>query len=68
MPSTDAARFLRPGARPFGRRQIVIEQPGLDYLARFAASENAPQSSSEPFPFTSHRTLAEVDAQKGGAA
>ncbi|MGV3511861.1 MAG: hypothetical protein ACO1OX_07630 [Novosphingobium sp.] len=64
----DAPRFLRPGARPFGRRPIVIEQAGLDYLARFAARENGPKPSTEPFPFASHRTLAQAATQNGGAA
>lgn len=68
MASSDAAPFLRPGARPFGRRPIVIEQMGLDYLASLAARTNGPKPSSEPFPITSHRTLAEADAQNGGAA
>lgn len=63
-----SAPFLRPGARPMTRRAIIIEPKGLDYLAAFAARAIGSKPCAKPFPFLDHRTLAEVDAQRGEAS
>ncbi len=60
--------FISPIARPSLRLKLEVTPAGHQYLARFAARENGPKPSTEPFPFASHRTLAEVDARIGGVA
>lgn len=60
--------FISPIARPSLRLKLEATPAGHQYLARFAAREDGPKPSIEPFPFGSHRTLAEVEAQNGVAA
>jgi hypothetical protein len=62
------AAFLSPIARPALRLKLDVTPAGHQYLAQFAERTNGLKPSAEPFPFASHRTLAEVEAQSGVAA
>lgn len=60
--------FLSPIARPSLRLKLEVTPACHQYLAGFAKRVNGPKPCTNEFPFRGHRTLAEVDAQQGGAA